>query len=56
MGTDKTSERFSPAAEPSDEKWKSLGMATVVIVVSVLAITAFLIYSVLMLYAIMTVF
>jgi hypothetical protein len=56
VGTDKTSERFSPAAEPSDEKWKSLGMATVVIVVSVLAITAFLIYSVLMLYAIMTVF
>lgn len=56
MGTDKLPERFSPAAEPSEEKWKSLGIATVVIVVSVLAITAFLIYSVLLLYAIMTVF
>ena len=57
MGTDKTSARFSPAAKPSDEKWKSLGVAgTVVIVVGVLAITAFLIYSVLMFYAIITVF
>jgi hypothetical protein len=55
MDTDKPNARFAPATVTTDRNRKTVdGFSVAVIVLSVLAITVFLIYSVLMLYAIVT--
>jgi hypothetical protein len=55
MDTDKVPSRFGRLAEPPGKKRKIV-IGPDVVAVSVLAVAAFWIYSVLMLYAIMTVF
>jgi|EndMetStandDraft_2_1072991.scaffolds.fasta_scaffold848078_1 hypothetical protein len=56
MGTDKAPSRFGLLAELPDKTRKIVvGPDKVMMIVSVIAVAAFVIYSVLMLYAIMTV-
>ncbi len=55
MDTDKAPSRFGLVAEPADKKRKIIvGPDGAMMIVGVLTVAAFLIYSVLMLYAIMS--